>query len=39
MTQLHTPAEAAEILKIRESWLRGKYYICLFTMSSHLVVL
>jgi hypothetical protein len=24
MTQLHTPAEAAEILKIRESWLRGK---------------
>jgi excisionase family DNA binding protein len=24
MTQLHTPAEAAEILKIRESWLRAK---------------
>ena len=24
MTQLHTPAEAAEILKIRESWLRTK---------------
>ena len=24
MTQIHTPAEAAEILKIRESWLRGK---------------
>jgi excisionase family DNA binding protein len=24
MVQLHTPAEAAEILKIRESWLRTK---------------
>ncbi len=24
MAQLHTPAEAAEILKIRESWLRAK---------------
>ena len=24
MTQLHTPAEAAEMLKIRESWLRAK---------------
>jgi hypothetical protein len=24
MAQLHTPAEAAEILRIRESWLRGK---------------
>ena len=24
MTQLHTPAEAAEILRIRESWLRAK---------------
>jgi excisionase family DNA binding protein len=24
MTQLHTTAEAAEILKIRESWLRAK---------------
>jgi hypothetical protein len=24
MTQLHTPAEAAEILKVRESWLRTK---------------
>jgi excisionase family DNA binding protein len=24
MTQLHTPAEAAEILRIRESWLRDK---------------
>jgi excisionase family DNA binding protein len=24
MTQLHTPAEAAEILRIRESWLRTK---------------
>lgn len=24
MTQLHTPAEAAEILSIRESWLRHK---------------
>jgi excisionase family DNA binding protein len=24
MTQLHTPAEAAEILNIRESWLRHK---------------
>jgi excisionase family DNA binding protein len=22
--QLHTPAEAAEILSVRESWLRGK---------------
>lgn len=22
--QLHTPAEAAEILRIRESWLRAK---------------
>jgi excisionase family DNA binding protein len=22
MVQLHTPAEAAEILKVRESWLR-----------------
>ena len=24
MAQLHTPAEAAEILRIRESWLRAK---------------
>jgi excisionase family DNA binding protein len=24
MTQLRTPAEAAEILRIRESWLRTK---------------
>ena len=24
MAQLHTPAEAAEILSIRESWLRAK---------------
>jgi excisionase family DNA binding protein len=24
MIQLHTPAEAAEILRIRESWLRHK---------------
>ena len=24
MTQLRTPAEAAEILRIRESWLRAK---------------
>ena len=24
MAQLHTPAEAAEILNIRESWLRHK---------------
>ena len=24
MTQLRTPAEAAEILRIRESWLRDK---------------
>ena len=24
MAQLHTPAEAAEILSIRESWLRDK---------------
>ena len=24
MARLHTPAEAAEILRIRESWLRAK---------------
>ena len=24
MAQLHTPAEAAQILKVRESWLRTK---------------
>ena len=24
MAQLHTPAEAAQILKVRESWLRRK---------------
>jgi excisionase family DNA binding protein len=24
MSQLHTPAEAAEILRVRESWLRTK---------------
>jgi excisionase family DNA binding protein len=24
MVQLHTPAEAAKILKVRESWLRTK---------------
>ncbi len=24
MAQLHTPAEAAQILKVRESWLRNK---------------
>ena len=24
MARLHTPAEAAEILRIRESWLRDK---------------
>ena len=24
IARLHTPAEAAEILSIRESWLRGK---------------
>ena len=24
MAQLYTPAEAAEILRVRESWLRGK---------------
>ena len=24
MAQLHTPAEAAEILRIHESWLRAK---------------
>ncbi len=24
MSQLHTPAEAAQILKVRESWLRRK---------------
>ena len=24
MSQLHTPAEAAKILKVRESWLRTK---------------
>ena len=24
MAQLHTPAEAAKILKVRESWLRTK---------------
>ena len=27
MAQLHTPADAAEILKIRESWLRPKAQI------------
>ncbi len=24
MAQLHTPAEAAQVLKVRESWLRRK---------------
>jgi len=24
MAQLYTPAEAADILRVRESWLRGK---------------